>query len=428
MTHRQLGSILLLTFLALGRAAAAAEIEAPWPNPDDHRLQDAVERLCDLASPGDRITIRIAAGEWHEQASTTIGCKKDVSWRFVGAGVGLTRLSAKGVLSNFKVFGTEVQSTSSFSALLVCGRANPWAVHPDYRAQLHKNDVCHATFYDPNNPDKHAEDYCLAGALLAPNTPDSFSPFGTTCEVSDLSIAGELYPNGAEDPNSPTASGILAAYTNLTVRNVVAENFRHVQVGCQNCQNVTVEHVLARCRTLAPDMPRGANGVALAGNNGTWPASSTTRQNNTHIEHVDVVGCAFGIAAERQAGGTIAYNTITDSTIGVAFSGAGDIEIAHNRFVRNLVSGIALTNAHGVHIGFNHFSENRFALFFNDSKPPGSSVQSFTSPSVDVELDHNLSFDPAPGSLFIGENDPNNVFTYGPFTEPQTPEGDPAGW
>ena len=378
--------------------AAAAELSVSYPNATDGRLQETVERLCAQAADGDRVTIHIAAGEYLEQVSTTIGCKKQVSWHFAGAGLNRTVMVSRGIVSDFG--GVENPDGYVFSGMLACGASTPWT-------KPNGDDVC-ANHFPPGVPLL----LCRLASRDDDDQPRPFAPFSTSCEVSDLSFR-------ADDARTPTA--VVAAWSRLIVRRVAVDGFPHVNIGCNNCRDVDIEHARVRC--LPPGGPSGGRiGVAVVASNDTWPIATGQTSSGNRIRRVDVQGCANGIVGQRQTGLVLTDNHVGDGGLGVILQGASDVTLSHNRVVRSAI-GMALFNVHASAISFNHLADNVVGLRFMPSFATGAQpAQGFAAPSSGNAVEHNLDF--GNGQFLVDSDSGVN------FTEEATvsPEAYPQGW
>jgi hypothetical protein len=365
MTRLSVAAVpLLITILA--RGAAAAEIEAAYPNEQDERLQDTLERLCAQADAGDRVTIRLAPGVINEQVSTTIACQKALSWHFAGAGIGKTVLSAEGISSEYNGLRTE---GVVFSAIISCGPANPWALPQG-------GNTCARDIPLVFRP------FCEMGA--SPEDPAALPRLETSCEISDLTMTG------ASDRRAPTAIG--AGWSRLVVKRVALSGFPGGNIGCTNCR-ADVEHARVGC-----DPGRG---LAVAINtNANWPQG--TMPSGSDVRRVDAQGCALGAIVVGQADGAFRDLHATDVSAGMQIIRGRRLTLSHNRIVRASVAGFVVLDTHDSTFAYNHLADNAVGLLFN----PASSGN---------VLEHNLDFD-------------NDVFISGAMDEsvvviPTAPEG-----
>jgi hypothetical protein len=351
-------ALVLVSILA--RGAAAAELEDVYPN-GDPSLQHTLMRLCDQAVAGDRVTIRLAAGEIREQFSTTIACRKAVSWRFAGAGIGKTVFSDRGVSSKYvnPTTGEEVTTPGRvFSVLLGCGPANPWT-KPD------GGNICETTFRAPIFPEASRE-LCRWGAV--PEDPSILDDLATTCEFSDLTIKAPVDANGARLGFAGGAIG--AGWAVLIVRRVEIQGFPGGNIGCYHCR-ADVQHARLRCTAGS------GIGIALATND-AWPADGP-KPSGTDVRHVDTQDCATGVLANRHAHASITDVNIAGGLDGMMLINADDLTVSHNRIVGTSGAGVRIIGTVGSTFSFNHLAGNAVGFVLT----PGSGGNTF---------EHNLDF------------------------------------
>jgi hypothetical protein len=394
-------TLALLAPLLCPASATAVEIEASYAPNSGTTLQATVNQLCLAAQDGDRITIHLAAGEYHEQVSTTIGCGKAVSWHFAGAGVGQTVLRAAGVTSTFR----QVDADFLYVALVACGTRNPWA-------KPSGENTC-ADHFDTKSV---SYEFCLMGANNLDGEPEPFEPFTTSCELSNLTLDG----TGA------STSAIAMAWGSLLAHDIEVKNFAGNQIGCQNCRDVRIENVQLTCRT-DPAVPAGGNGIAFAANTLTWEVGDASNQTGFRILHADIRRCNIGIVAQRLQGALIADNHIADSRIGIVLAGAGGVHVVSNWISGSAIVGMMLTATHQSTFASNLLSGHASAILFPAST--ATSVQGFVVPSTRDFFVGNVNHqDPSNQTPFITNSEGAEVFEHGTKTPSKMPSTTRWGW